>query len=134
MKIISDRAKRELFFEEWPEVRLRGAELQTPWGACAAWERLRGEGIDDDAIKELFVHTKYIELTLNKSARHKVANVAVEQMNHLGVDAVWAVIDTVTREAYLPSAAVSRVIGQMEADGLSAMEIGDRFVARFREA
>lgn len=134
MKTITDRENGVLYFEERPDVRLRGVELQTPWGACAAWERLRGEGIDDEAIEELFAEAKYVEQALSNSARHKVANVATEQMNHLGVDAAWAVIDTVTREAHLPSAAASRVISQMKGDGLSAKEIGDRFVARFREA
>jgi len=134
VKIVTDQKKRVLYFEERPEVRLRGAELRTREGACTAWERLRGSGIDDDAIKGLFIHAVYASRTLSISARHKVANVAAEQMNHLGVDAAWAVIDTVTREADSPSAAVSWIIGQMKEDGLSAKEIGDRFVARFPEA
>ncbi len=134
MKVITDRENRELYFKEQPEVRLRVIELQTPKGACAAWERLRNEGIGDEDIKSLFLQTKFTEQTLNNEARHNVVSSATANMKHLGTGATSAIIDTVTREADRPSPSVSKIIGQMVADGLSATEIGNQFVARFREA
>jgi hypothetical protein len=122
-----------LYFEERPEVGIRLAELQTIWGACAAWERLRGEGIDDNEILALFAQAKFTEHTLSNDAKIKVFEAIAQQMNNLGIEAAWAAIDTITREARKPSPAAAKIIGQFETCGLTAMEIGDRFVSRFRE-
>jgi hypothetical protein len=134
MKIMINRKIRVLYFEKHPEVRLCVTELETLCGVGAAWERFRAAGIDDTAIKDILAQAKYVELSLNCSGRRKVETVAAEQMNCLGVGAAWAVIDTVTREAHLPSKAVSQVISQMDGDGLSAKEIGDQFIAWCHEA
>ena len=129
MKVDTDREKGLLHFEGQPEIGLRLTELQTPDSAGCAWKRLRGLGVDDVAIKELFIQAKYVERTLSNSARYKVESVATEQMKHLGADTAWAVIDLVASKARSPSAAASQIIGQMENDGLSAKEIGNQFEA-----
>lgn len=133
MKVIVDREKGVLYFEERPEIEIRFVELQNIWSACATWERLRRETIDDEEILALIAQAKFTEHSLNNLARRQVFEAMVKQMTHLGVEAVWAAIDTINRESHKPSPAATQVIGHFEASGLAATEIGDRFVSRFRD-
>ena len=126
MKVITDRVRQEIGFEELPGVVVGLAELRTRHGAGRIVECFRAAGADDDSILDLIEEGAYGASCLPTKARYDTQKAVASNVGGLGIGAALSAIEGLQRDCVSGSPAWVMIIPKLKDEGLMAMEICDR--------